>query len=260
MSVYIIYFLIIVLANTVGAISGMGGGVIIKPVMDAFAFHPLAAITFYSCVAVFTMSIASTYKQLKNGFKIEWPKAIAISIGSVFGGVLGNKLFTSLLTYFGDQKQVQLLQIVLTVLSLILVLVYTLKSIKTYKLTHLVAYFAIGLFLGGFSTLLGIGGGPINVSLLIFCFSLTMKEATIYSIVTIFFSQLAKLVETGTTTGYSIFDLSLLVAIIPAAIIGGYLGGYFSGKVSEEKVSKIFIAVVVLVIVINVVNGVMLIV
>ena len=87
-----------------------------------------------------------------------------------------------------------------------------------------------------------------------------MKEATIYSIVTIFFSQLAKLVEIGTSTGYSAFDLTLLFAIIPAAIIGGYLGGYFSGKVSDEKVSKIFVAVVVLVIVINVVNGVMLIV
>lgn len=30
-----IYFIVIILANTVGAISGMGGGVIIKPVLDS---------------------------------------------------------------------------------------------------------------------------------------------------------------------------------------------------------------------------------
>ena len=30
----IIYFIVIVLANTVGAVSGMGGGVLIKPIFD----------------------------------------------------------------------------------------------------------------------------------------------------------------------------------------------------------------------------------
>ncbi|MCZ1638388.1 sulfite exporter TauE/SafE family protein, partial [Enterococcus faecium] len=29
-----IYFIVIVLANTVGAVSGMGGGVLIKPIFD----------------------------------------------------------------------------------------------------------------------------------------------------------------------------------------------------------------------------------
>ena len=42
----IIYFLVIILANSVGAVSGMGGGVIIKPVMDFFHFHDVASISF----------------------------------------------------------------------------------------------------------------------------------------------------------------------------------------------------------------------
>ena len=70
-------------------------------------------------------------------------------------------------------------------------------------------------FLGSFSTFLGIGGGPINVSLLIFCFGLTMKDATVYSIITIFFSQLAKLVEIGLSEGYQAYDLTFLWVIIP---------------------------------------------
>lgn len=254
-SVYLIYFLVIVIANTIGAVSGMGGGVIIKPMFDTLGYHSLEAIGFYSCVAVFTMSIASTYKQVKNGFEINWLSASAISLGSVVGGVLGNKLFNYLLSYYGDQKQVQLLQIILTVLSLVFVLIYTLKGTKTWELTNVPMYFFVGVILGGFSTLLGIGGGPINVTLLMVCFSLTMKEATVYSIITIFFSQLAKLLEIGLTNTYESFDLSLLIAVIPAAIIGGYVGGIISGKVSDKWVSKLFISVVCLVILINLYNG-----
>lgn len=256
MGVYLLYFIIIVLSNTVGAVSGMGGGVIIKPVLDAFGFHPLVAIAFYSSVAVFTMSISSTYKQLRNGVKINWLESLFISIGSVIGGIIGNKLFAYLLAYFGSEREVQLIQVVLTIVSLVLVLFYTLASTKTFHLKNPLAYLLVGVFLGGFSTLLGIGGGPINVSLLVFCFGLSMKEATVYSIITIFFSQLAKLVEMGWSTGFGGYDVTMLVAIVPAALIGGYLGGVVSGKVSEKVVSKLFVAVVVVVIVINVVNAI----
>lgn len=70
----LIYFLVIVAANTVGAISGMGGGVLIKPIFDFIGAHSLAAISFYSSMAVFTMSIVSTIRQLKNKVTIHWGK------------------------------------------------------------------------------------------------------------------------------------------------------------------------------------------
>ena len=46
MNIGIVYFIVIVLANTLGAISGMGGGVIIKPVFDMIGVHSVAAISF----------------------------------------------------------------------------------------------------------------------------------------------------------------------------------------------------------------------
>ncbi|MGH2335518.1 sulfite exporter TauE/SafE family protein, partial [Enterococcus faecalis] len=63
MRALLIYFITIFLSNTVGALSGMGGGGIIKPVLDFLGFHLLNSIAFYSSVAVFVMSISSTYKQ-----------------------------------------------------------------------------------------------------------------------------------------------------------------------------------------------------
>ena len=62
----LIYFLVIVLANAVGAVSGMGGGVLIKPIFDFIGAHSVAAISFYSATAVFTMSIVSTARQLAS--------------------------------------------------------------------------------------------------------------------------------------------------------------------------------------------------
>lgn len=74
MRVLLIYFITIFLSNTVGALSGMGGGVIIKPVLDFLGFHSLNSIAFYSSVAVFVMSISSTYKQFKMVSKLNGKK------------------------------------------------------------------------------------------------------------------------------------------------------------------------------------------
>jgi uncharacterized membrane protein YfcA len=105
-----------------------------------------------------------------------------------------------------------------------------------------------------FSTFLGIGGGPINVACLIFFFGIEIKAATVYSIITIFFSQLAKLVTIGLTSGFGTFDLSFLIVIIPAALAGGYLGGIFSKKLSTEWVARFYNIVVFLVIMLNLYN------
>lgn len=255
MNILIIYFIVIIIANTIGAISGMGGGVIIKPIFDLIGYHSLFDITFYSSVAVLTMSISSTYKQLKNKVKINWNQAILISLGSIFGGILGNNLLISLIDYYSETN-VKYIQIILTIVSLLLVLFYTLFSTKKYYLGSLISYIFVGLFLGGFSTLLGIGGGPINVTLLIFCFGLSMKDATVYSIITIFFSQLSKLIMVGLSVGFGSFDTSVILTIIIAALIGGYIGGLCSGYFSNKQVSNLFIVVVCLVIVINIYNAV----
>lgn len=88
-----IYFIVIVFVDTIGAISGMGGGVLIKPIFDLIHVHSVAAISFYSSVAVLTMSIISTTKQVKNGISINWIFALNISIVAVIGGFLDNSVF-----------------------------------------------------------------------------------------------------------------------------------------------------------------------
>ncbi|WP_313540195.1 sulfite exporter TauE/SafE family protein [Enterococcus sp.] len=250
-----LYFIVIVLANTLGAVSGMGGGVLIKPIFDFIGAHSVAAISFYSATAVLTMSIVSTTKQLRSGQKFDWQIVSWVSIGAVIGGVLGNAAFDVLLNDLKNDDVVQLIQIVLTILTLLFAFFYTKNHWQGFHLKHVLWYLLCGLILGFLASLLGIGGGPINVSLLMLLFGLPIKEATVYSICTIFFSQMAKITSMALGTGFLRYDLSMLWFIIPAAVIGGFLGAKASRMLSTERVTVIFQFVILLVLLVNIYNG-----
>lgn len=130
---------------------------------------------------------------------------------------------------------------------------------RNFGLKSIVWYMISGISLGFLASFLGIGGGPINVALLMLCFGMTIKAATVYSIITIFCSQLAKIIAIGTTTGFGRYDLKILFYIIPAAIIGGFLGATLSGKISAKKVRIIYQLVLIFVFAINIYNGIIII-
>ncbi len=251
----IIYFIVIVFANTIGAISGMGGGVLIKPIFDLIHVHSVAAISFYSSVAVLTMSVVSTSKQLQNGIQIKWPFAIQISLGAVVGGLLGNIVFEKILALFPAGREVQLVQIVLTIITLFFSYLYSKKIWQNFNYQSPILTLGSGLLLGFLASLLGIGGGPINVALLMLLFNIPIKQATVYSIITIFFSQLTKVITIIVTVDMSRYDMNMLYYIIPAAILGGFLGSFVSGKVTDERVNQVYQWVIILVLIINIYNG-----
>ena len=63
----IIYFVVSLLASISGAICGIGGGVIIKPVLDLLQTDSVATISFLSSFTVLAMSCYSVLKNLSNG-------------------------------------------------------------------------------------------------------------------------------------------------------------------------------------------------
>lgn len=254
MKVGLLYFLVIIIANTVGAVSGMGGGVLIKPIFDTIGAHSVASVSFYSSVAVLTMSIVSTLKQLKQGVKLNVSIVLSISLGAIIGGYLGNVIFDILLNMFQNERMVLLIQIILTIVTLLFAFVYSHFNMAHFHLKNIVWYLLCGLILGTLASLLGIGGGPINVSLLMLMFSIPIKKATVYSICTIFFSQFTKIMAIGISGGLKEYDLNILFFIIPAAIIGGIMGSKLSRVLSEQSVKKVFETVIIIVIIINLIN------
>lgn len=93
--VIVLYSVIILIATIFGAIAGLGGGVIIKPLFDIIGVHDASTIGFYSSVAVFTRCVVSIFKQIKKGFQFDLKTMIFIAIGSLIGGLLGENILNN---------------------------------------------------------------------------------------------------------------------------------------------------------------------
>lgn len=253
--IILLYSLIILFSTTVGAIAGLGGGVIIKPMFDLIGYHDATTIGFYSSVAVFTMCIVSIYKQSKKEFQFDTRMLISISVGSIIGGLLGESIFQQFRALFPDGT-IKAIQAALLAITLVIILIFTLKSdkIKNYQIQNIFITFLLGLFLGSISVFLGIGGGPLNVAILMFMFSLPMKKATVYSIATIFFSQISKLTNIVINGQLQHFDLSFLPFIMVSAVLGGYIGTLINQKLDDKKIQKIYILLICFLIGISIFN------
>ena len=243
-----VYFVIIVLVSIIGAVAGLGGGVIMRPIFDAIGYHDVLNIGFLGSTAIVTMAVVSTLRKMKSGFKADFKIVLLISAGAVFGGVLGNMSLEALVRITTASQQIQ---------SALTVIVLTFCIFATYlkpkfKLQNGFLYVFLGVILGAVATFLGIGGGPINVPILIIFFSMPIKDATTYSIMIIFFSHVSRLVAMG--MGDADLDYTILPFIISAAAVGGLIGGKLSNVLSEKSVRKVFRFVILAVIVLNVVN------
>lgn len=247
--IIILYSTIILFATIFGAIAGLGGGVIIKPLFDMIGVHDASTIGFYSSVAVLTMCIVSIFKQIKKGFQFDLKTIICISIGSLIGGLLGETIFNIIMQYL-DNNTVKIIQAVLLGITLILIMIYTLhkNKFKTYHMKSKASIFVVGIFLGSISVFLGIGGGPLNVAILMLLFSLEMKESVIYSITTIFFSQVSKLGQIALTGKLIEYDLTYVPFICICAVLGGFIGTCINQKLNNQKIEKIYLALIVLLI------------
>ena len=91
--VLILYGFVVFLATLLGSFVGLGGGVIIKPVLDVINAHSLTEISFFSSCAVFAMSITSTTRHIIKKTPIKPSIVLLVALGSVGGGLLGNYLF-----------------------------------------------------------------------------------------------------------------------------------------------------------------------
>lgn len=244
-----VYFLIAICATTVGALTGMGGGVIIKPALDLLGGYNAATIGVLSSITVFAMSIVSIAKQLRQKTPVPGAIALPLAIGSVIGGTVGERILKALITLLGDNRAVVVTQNICLSILIGVVFLYMLRknNLPTLQVSGLLPSSLVGVLLGFFSSFLGIGGGPINVALLIFLFSLSTKTATVCSIITILFAQISKLATVLLTTGFAPFDLSMLPVMVAGAVAGGWLGARLNKQLSEKTVERAFNAVQLLV-------------
>ncbi len=259
---YFIFSLIVLLASTLGALAGIGGGVIIRPALDAFNYYENANIcNFLSAFCVLAVALTSVTKRIITKQKIDnYTTSIFLGIGAVVGGVVGNFLF-DLVKQASNKNWLIIIQSIVLILFLIFVIFYMLylkKKNISLNVKNFMLKIVIGLCLGIVSSFLGIGGGPINVAVLCFFFSMNMKQSSINSLVIIIFSQTSKIVTAlinGSLLSPSTnMDWWMLLCLVPVAVVGSLLGSYLNKKVSEKAILYVYIASVFGIIALNLYN------
>ena len=109
--VLMLVFLVCFLASTIGAICGIGGGVIIKPVLDAFGIMSVSKISFLSSCTVLSMTTYSVVKsKLGGNSRIDSDTGIPLSIGAALGGILGKLMFEQIRNASSNPDRVGMIQ------------------------------------------------------------------------------------------------------------------------------------------------------
>ncbi len=224
-------------AGLLGSIIGLGGGIIIVPVLTFFGFSPALAAS-NSIFAVFSNAIASSISYAKQR-RIEYSIGLKLGLLSIPGTIVG--------AFVSSEITPSIFKI-LFALILISASIYIFSKRKleqkNYNISKQIMILAIGasFFAGIISGLFGVGGGIIFVPLMVVAMGLSMKNAAPTSQFILLFASASALV-THTILGHPDFYQALLLAI--GAFVGGLVGARLSLEIKENSL-KILISIVMI--------------
>ena len=255
--IYTVFLAVSFFASVVGSICGIGGGVIIKPVLDLLGIMDITTISFLSGCTVLAMSLYSVIQNKLSGkLKKSGLAELFLAFGGAVGGIAGKILFQEIKSLFKNPDTVGAVQAFCLIVLTFGTLFYTLfkSRIKTYHIRSMAVCLIIGLILGILSSFLGIGGGPINLVILYFFFSMTTKEAASGSLYIICFSQISSLAANIVSGSVPKVDWRILAGMILCGLLGGITGRFFNKKINDKIVERLFIGLMVLIVLINIYN------
>jgi len=237
---YLKFFGIGLLTSSIVTLLGIGGGLIILPVLLYLTDVGLRAATAISAVQVF---FASSFGTFFNRIQ----KTINFRYAAVFGISSGMTYFLgSYFTSFIPENTIKIIYLCSVILALIL---FFLKrnnnkdndlEMAAKRIPRKVDYFKIipiSLIAGFSFGVLGVGGGFLYVPLLILLFDLPLKIAIGTSLMIVLFNAIPGIIGKLLSIRFDIF-IGLSVAI--GAIVGSRIGTYLNKKVSEKIIKIIF--------------------
>jgi len=271
---------VITIGTFLSSLCGLGGGIIIKPILDAFHYFTHFQVGLISMSCVLTTSLSSVIKHIFYKTQIKYKDSTILAIGSIVGGVAGafllNIVKESIVEAYPSSNSergkgsiiITIIQNALIMFFMMLILLYMLVLKKKGISFHLKNSFiicAIGLFLGMISVFMDIGGGAINVCIFVLLFSMDVKSVAVDSLLVIVFSQTAKFVQyavIGNFQKYVVFDEKLtwwlFIILIAISVITGILGSALNRKIKANYIDYIYnlsIFVVILIAGYNVISG-----
>lgn len=223
------YALLALISTLLGAVVGIGGGIIIRPMLALMGIGKELA-SFTAAITVLAMSVANLVTHARRGTELKFRGTLLLALGSLCGGFIGGSLMGLASAAFINASYI-------AVLLLVLFVVLRRSSLPHMKAEHPVLQSVIGLATGTLSGFFGIGGGPFQMAALVLFFNLSPKDAAVQSVMITMLTTASALVRYS-MSGYADFSLALFT--IPAAIIGGIAGSSINRRLSNRWIGIIF--------------------
>ena len=224
-------------AGILGSMIGLGGGIIIVPILTFFGFPPTVTAS-NSLFAAFSNSVASTISYSKQK-RIEYSLGLKLGLIAIPGTILGAIISTDAAP---DTFKI-LFGFILIASSVYIFLRKQIES-RDKIISKQLIIFIIGtsFFAGIVSSFFGIGGGIIFVPLMVVGMGMSMKKAAPTSQLILLFASLSGIIV-HSILGHPDFLQSGFLAI--GSFFGGLVGAKLSLSVKERNL-KILISVVLL--------------
>lgn len=225
-------------AGILGSMIGLGGGIIVVPILTFLGFSPSAAAS-NSLFAALSNAIASTASYSKQK-RIEFSLGLKLGLLSVPGTILG--------AVFSSDVSSEIFKIlfgIILVLSSAYIFLRKKLESKEKIFSKQMIIFAIGasFFAGIVSSFFGIGGGIIFVPLMVVGMGMTMKRAAPTSQLILLFASLSGVIA-HSILGHPDFLQAGLLAI------GSFFGGLVGARLSldiKERYLQILVSGVILI-------------
>lgn len=210
-------FIIGLLAGTFGGLIGLGGGVVIVPLLVLWLALSQHAAHATSLVAVVFTGLLGAYAYYGGG-AIDWTVALTVATTST----LFSALSASYAARIPAAALRRLFGIILIIVAVLMPFSSQLTGTGIPEFLQLPASLLTGVFAGILAGLLGVGGGSIVVPLLILVFGFDQHLAQ--------GTSLAIMIPAGIAGAFVHFrkgniSLHVLPGLIPGVAAGAFLGG-----------------------------------
>jgi len=225
-------------SGILGSMIGLGGGIIVVPVLTLFGFPPPLAAS-NSLFAAFSNAVGSTISYSRQK-RINYSLGLKLGLLSIPGTVLG--------AYLSSDITPGIFKILFgIVLVSSAVYIFLRKKIETQEknLTKQIIIFVISasFFAGIISSFFGIGGGIVFVPLMVVGIGMTMKKAAPTSQFILLFASLSGIIA-HSILGHSDFLQAGLLAA--GAFVGGIIGARISLDIQERSLQILVSAIIVI--------------
>ena len=220
-----ILILVGVLVGTLSGFFGIGGGMILVPILMLLGIDIKTAIGISIVQMVFS-SVYGSYLNHKKG-SLVLGEGIWVGIGGFVGGAFG--------AYFSDMVPERILQYLF--LSLLVFALYRLFSTKIsdsneVKTLSPIILFTVGSIIGVFAISLGVGGSILLTPILAGFLHYPIKKAVSAGLFFVAFSSLSGLFIKLLT---GMIDLEKGIYVSLSSLLGVYIGIWLKEHVSSSK-------------------------